>query len=40
MKRTAGVVDRTRPRCAYPQIAVYDGKGDANSAASFACRVR
>jgi len=27
----------TRPVCAYPQSAKYDGKGDPNSAASFTC---
>jgi feruloyl esterase len=30
---------RTRPLCPYPQVAVYTG-GDAESAASFACRDR
>lgn len=30
---------RTRPLCPYPQVAVYTG-GDAESAASFACRLR
>jgi len=29
-------IDRTRPVYAYPQIAVYDGRGDVNAAASFA----
>jgi feruloyl esterase len=33
-------VQRTRPLCSYPQIAVYDGKGDPNSASSFACEQR
>jgi hypothetical protein len=28
-------IDRTRPVYAYPQIAVYDGRGDINAAASF-----
>lgn len=28
----------TRPHCPYPQEAVYDGVGDPNSAASFACK--
>jgi feruloyl esterase len=32
-----GVVDRTRPLCPYPQVAVYNGKGDTNDAASFTC---
>jgi feruloyl esterase len=36
--RTAGKVDRTRPLCAYPHQAVYDGKGDPDAAASFSCR--
>lgn len=27
----------TRPICAYPQVPVYDGNGDVNSAASFSC---
>lgn len=29
---------RTRPLCAYPQIAVYDGKGNPEDAASFRCQ--
>jgi feruloyl esterase len=33
-----GVVDRLRPLCAYPKIAVYRGTGDTNDAASFECR--
>jgi feruloyl esterase len=33
-----GVVERSRPLCAYPTIAVYKGKGDTNDAASFECR--
>ena len=36
--KTAGKADRTRPLCAYPHKAVYDGKGDSNDAASFSCR--
>jgi feruloyl esterase len=35
----AGKVERTRPLCAYPKVAVYKGKGDINDAASFECRV-
>jgi hypothetical protein len=31
---------RTRPLCSYPSVAVYDGKGDPNSAASFSCKER
>jgi feruloyl esterase len=33
-----GKIDRTRPLCPYPQVATYDGKGDPNSAESFACK--
>jgi feruloyl esterase len=29
---------RSRPRCAYPQYAHYDGSGDPENAASFSCR--
>jgi pimeloyl-ACP methyl ester carboxylesterase len=32
-----GQVVRTRPLCPYPTTAVYDGTGDPNSEASFAC---
>ena len=35
-----GRIDRTRPLCAYPQVAVYKGTGDVNDAASFECRAR
>jgi feruloyl esterase len=28
---------RSRPLCPYPQVARYDGAGDPESAASFAC---
>jgi feruloyl esterase len=34
-----GVVDRTRPLCPYPKVAVYDGKGKVTDAASFACKM-
>jgi len=34
---TNGVVDRTRPLCPYPQVAVFSGKGDSNDAANFTC---
>jgi feruloyl esterase len=34
----AGAVDRTRPLCPYPQVAVYSGTGDTNKADSFSCR--
>lgn len=33
-----GVVDRLRPLCPYPMVAVYKGKGDTNDAANFECR--
>ena len=35
-----GAVDKTRPLCAYPQVAVYSGEGDTNAAANFECRAR
>jgi feruloyl esterase len=35
---TEGRVDRTRPLCPYPQVAVYKGSGSIDEAASFACR--
>jgi feruloyl esterase len=35
---TKGVVDRTRPLCAYPKVAVYNGSGSTDDAANFACR--
>lgn len=34
---TDGAVDRTRPLCAYPEVAVYSGKGSTNDAANFSC---
>jgi len=34
---TAGKVDRTRPLCAYPQVARYTGAGDINDAENFVC---
>lgn len=33
-----GIVDRSRPLCPHPQLAVYKGSGDTNDAASFVCR--
>jgi feruloyl esterase len=36
---TGGVTDRTRPLCVYPQVAVYQGRGSTDEAASFACRI-
>ncbi len=37
---TSGVVDRSHPLCPYPKVAVYNGTGDMNHAASFACLER
>ena len=36
---TNGQVDKTRPICAYPQVAKYKGSGDINDAANFTCVV-
>jgi len=36
---TAGAVDRTRPLCPYPQVAVYKGTGSNNDASNFVCKV-
>jgi feruloyl esterase len=35
-----GVSDRTRPLCAYPQIAIYQGSGSLDDAANFSCGAR
>jgi feruloyl esterase len=35
-----GVVDRTRPLCPYPQVAIYSGTGSTDDAANFVCKVR
>jgi feruloyl esterase len=35
---TSGVVDRTRPLCPYPQVAVYKGSSSTDDAANFVCR--
>ncbi len=35
-----GIVDRSRPLCPYPKVAVYRGEGDTNDAANFSCRDR
>jgi feruloyl esterase len=37
---TKGVVDRTRPLCPYPQVAVYSGSGSIDDAANFVCKGR
>jgi feruloyl esterase len=34
---TGGVVDRTRPLCPYPKVAIYTGTGSINDAANFVC---
>ena len=34
-----GQVDRTRPLCAFPRVAVYQGQGSTDDAASFECRL-
>jgi hypothetical protein len=38
--RTAGVVDRTRPLCPYPQVARYIGSGSIDDSANFQCELR
>lgn len=35
---TSGKVDRTRPLCPYPQVAVYTGSGSTDEASNFVCR--
>lgn len=37
-KRSGGAVTRTRPLCAYPQVARYTGSGSTDDAANFVCR--
>ena len=37
---TDGRVDRTRPLCPYPQVAVYRGQGSTDAAGNFACMSR
>jgi feruloyl esterase len=34
-----GKVDRTRPLCAYPQVAKYNGSGSTDDATNFSCRM-
>jgi tannase/feruloyl esterase len=36
---TSGTVDRTRPLCAYPEVARYTGTGSTDEAANFVCRM-
>jgi feruloyl esterase len=38
-RTTKGVVDRTRPLCVYPKVAVYRGSGSTDAAESFVCRL-
>jgi feruloyl esterase len=35
-----GAVDRTRPLCAYPKVAVYNGSGSTDDAANFTCKAQ
>jgi feruloyl esterase len=37
---SAGVVDRTRPLCAYPAVARYSGSGSTDEAKSFRCEAK
>jgi feruloyl esterase len=37
---TNGKVDRSRPMCPYPQLAVYKGSGNTDDEANFVCRAR
>jgi len=37
-RSTAGKVERTRPLCAYPQVARYTGAGSIDDAVSFVCK--
>ena len=36
---TDGKIDRTRPLCAYPKVARYNGAGSTDDAANFSCRM-
>ncbi|HTA46711.1 MAG TPA: tannase/feruloyl esterase family alpha/beta hydrolase [Bryobacteraceae bacterium] len=36
---SGGTVDRTRPLCPYPQVAVYKGTGSNNDASNFVCKL-
>jgi feruloyl esterase len=35
---TDGIVDRTRPLCAYPKVAVHTGRGSTDEAVNFVCQ--
>jgi feruloyl esterase len=39
-RSSGGEVDRTRPLCPYPQVAVYKGAGSTDDDAHFVCRAR
>ena len=34
-----GVIDRSRPLCPYPEVAVYDGTGSSDEAENFSCEI-
>jgi feruloyl esterase len=36
-QRVGGAVSRTHPACPYPEVAIYNGKGDPYDASSFSC---
>ena len=38
--RPTAMLDRSRPLCPYPQVAVYKGSGSTDEAANFACRIQ
>jgi len=38
--RPATMLNRSRPLCPYPQVAVYKGTGSTDDASNFACRVQ
>ena len=40
LRRRGGKVLRTRPLCAYPQVATYQGQGSPDDAANFRCADR
>jgi feruloyl esterase len=35
-----GKIDRTRPLCPYPQLAIYNGKGSTDDAQNFTCKLK
>jgi feruloyl esterase len=38
--RPTAMLDRSRPLCPYPQVAVYKGSGSTDEATNFACRIQ